>query len=92
MKRKRHIEAQIFEKLRFAERLAAEGQSGATIARQLEVSEQAYYRQKKEYAGTTKQQMQRLRELQRENERLKKLVANKELDLMMLKDVLSKKF
>ena len=92
MKRKRHTEAQIFEKLHLAERLAAEGQSGAAIARQLEVSEQTYYRWKKEYAGATKQQMQRLRELERENERLKKLVANKELDLMMLKDVLSKKF
>ena len=44
MKRLRHTEAQIFEKLRLAERLAAEGQSGAAIARQLEVSEQTYYR------------------------------------------------
>ena len=70
MKRKRHTEAQIFEKLRLAERLAPEGQSGAAIARQLEVSEQTYYRWKKEYAAATKQQMQRLRELERENERL----------------------
>ena len=44
MKRKRRTEAQIIDKLRLAERLAAEGKSGAAIALQLEVSEQTYYR------------------------------------------------
>ena len=44
MKRKRHTEAQIIDKLRLAERLAAEGKSVAAIVRQLEVSEQTYYR------------------------------------------------
>ena len=92
MKRKRHTEAQIIDKLRLAERLAAEGKSVAAIVRQLEVSEQTYYRWKKEYAGADKQHMQRLRELERENEKLKKIVANKELDILMLRDVLSKKF
>lgn len=92
MKRKRHSEAQIIDKLRLAERLAAEGKSVAAIVRQLEVSEQTYYRWKKEYAGADKQHMQRLRELERENEKLKKIVANKELDILMLRDVLSKKF
>ena len=92
MKRKRHTEAQIIEKLRLAERLATEGKSGAAIALQLEFSEQTYYRWKNEYDGADKQHMQRLRELERENEKLKKIVANKELDIMMLKDVLSKKF
>ena len=92
MKRKRHTEAQIIDKLRVAERLAAEGKSVAAIVRQLEVSEQTYYRWKKEYSGADKQHMQRLRELERENEKLKKIVANKELDILMLRDVLSKKF
>ena len=92
MKRKRHTEAQIIDKLRLAERLAAEGKSVAAIVRQLEVSEQTYYRWKKEYAGADKQHMQRLRELERENAKLKKIVANKELDILMLRDVLSKKF
>ena len=46
----------------------------------------------KEYAGADKQHIQRLRELERENEKLKKIVANKELDILMLRDVLSKKF
>ena len=91
MKRKRHTEAQIIDKLRLAERLAAEGKSVAAIVRQIEVSEQTYYRWKKEYAGADKQHMQRLRELERENEKLKKIVANKELDILMLRDVLSKK-
>ena len=91
MKRKRHTEAQIIDKLWLAERLATEGKSVAAIVRQLEVSEQTYYRWKKEYAGADKQHMQRIRELERENEKLKKIVANKELDILMLRDVLSKK-
>ena len=92
MKRKKHTETQILEKLRLAERLAADGLGGAAIARRLEVSEQTYYRWKKLYQGTDKTHLHRLRELERENEKLKRLVANKELDIMMLKDVLSKKF
>ena len=92
MKKKKHTETQILEKLRLAERLAAEGMGGAAIAKQLEVSEQTYYRWRKQYEGADKKSVQRLRELERENEKLKRLVAEKELDLMMLKDVLSKKF
>ena len=71
--------------------MAAEGKSVAVIVRQFEFSDQTYYRWKKEYAGADKEHMQRLRELERENEKLKKIVANKELDILMLRDVLSKK-
>ena len=92
MKKKKHTETQILEKLRLAERLAAGGMGGTAIAKQLEVSEQTYYRWRKQYEGADKKSVQRLRELERENEKLKRLVAEKELDLMMLKDVLSKKF
>ena len=92
MKRKKHSQSQIIDKLRLAERLAADGKGSAAIAKQLEVSEQTYYRWKKLYGGSDKTHMHRLRELERENEKLKRLVADKELDIMMLKDVLSKKF
>ena len=92
MKRKKHSQSQIIDKLRLAERLAAEGMGGAAIAKQLEVSEQTYYRWKRLYGGSDKTHMHRLRELERENEKLKRLVADKELDIMMLKDVLSKKW
>ena len=57
---KRHIETQIIDKLRLVERLTAEGKSGAAIAQQLEVSEQTYYRWKKEYAGADKEHMRKL--------------------------------
>ena len=92
MKRKKHSQPQMIDKLRVAERLAAEGMTGAAIAKQLEVSEQTYYRWKKLYGGADKTHLHRLRELERENAKLKRLVADKELDLLMLKDVLSKKF
>ena len=51
MKRKKHSQSQIIDKLRLAERLAAEGMGGAAIAKQLEVSEQTYYRWRKQYEG-----------------------------------------
>lgn len=92
MKRKKHTQAQIIDKLRIAERLSAEGTSVTDIARQLEVSEQTYYRWKKLYEGTDKPHLHRLRELERENAKLKRLVVDKELDILMLKDVLGKKF
>jgi putative transposase len=92
MKRTRYTQSQIIDKLRLAEQLAAEGKTGAAIAKQLEVSEQTYYRWKRTYGGSDKTHIHRLRELERENQKLKRIVADKELDLLMLRDVLSKKF
>ena len=92
MKRRRHTPEQIIMKLRTAERLSAEGKGVAEIVRQLEVSEQTYYKWKKKYGGSDKKEIHRLRELEQENKLLKRLVADKELDILMLKDVLSKKF
>jgi len=92
MKSKKHTQSQIIDKLRLAEQLSAQGKRGAAIAKQLEVSEQTYYRWKKTYGGSDKTHLHRLRELERENQKLKRIVADKELDLMMLRDVLSKKF
>ena len=90
MKRKKHTEDQIITKLRLAERLSAEGKGNAAIAQQLEVSEQTYYRQNNAYGGVDKTHLRKLRELERENEQLKRLVIAKELDILKLKDALSK--
>ena len=90
MKRKKHTEIQIINKLRLAERLSADGKGSAAIARQLEVSEQTYYRWKKLYGGANKTHLKKLRDLERENEQLKRLVIAKELDILKLKDALSK--
>ena len=92
MKRNRHKPEQIIMKLRKAEKMAAQGETVPNIVRELGVSEQTYYRWKRQYGGSNKKELHRLRKLEKENELLKKLVADKELDIAMLKAVLSKKW
>ena len=87
MARKRHTAEQIIGKLREAEVELAKGQSVALVVKKLGVTEQTYYRWRKEYGGLRVDQAKRLRELERENGRLKKLVANQALDLSILKEV-----
>ena len=70
--------------------MAAEGKSVSDIVRKLEVSEQTYYRWKHQYVGSDKKEIHRLRKLEKENDMLKKIIADKELDIAMLKAVLSK--
>lgn len=91
-KRKRHTPEQIIDKLRLAERLRAEGKTVADVARQLEVSEQTYYRWKRKYGDSSKDEMARLRKLERENSKLKKLVADLSLDKQILKEALEGKY
>lgn len=92
MKKKRHTPEQIIDKLRLAERLKAEGKTVAEICRQLEVTNQTYYRWKNKYGDAEKSELHKLRQLERENERLKRLVADKELDLLILKEALEGKY
>ena len=87
MKRKRHTPEQIITKLRKVERLTAEGATVAEAVKQIEVSEQTYYRWRREYGGMEKNQVKQLKELQKENARLKKLVAEQALDISILKEV-----
>jgi transposase-like protein len=82
---------QIIMKLREAEVLLSQGQTVKEICRVLEVSEQTYYRWRKEYGGLNTTQAKKLKELEKENARLKKLVADISLDNAILKEVLSKK-
>lgn len=91
-KRKRHSENEIIKKLRDAEAKLARGASLPAVLRDLEVSEQTYYRWKRLYAGMQEPGARRLRELEKENSRLKKLVADLTLDMDLLKEVARGKF
>jgi transposase-like protein len=92
MGRKRHTPEQIIRKLREAEVALAKGQPVAEVARKLGITEQTYYRWRKEYGGLRVDQAKRLKELEKENTRLKKLVADQALDNVILKEVASGKF
>ena len=92
MGRKRHTPEQIIRKLREAEVGLAKGQPIAEVARKLGITEQTYYRWRKEYGGLRVDQAKRLKELEKENARLKKLVAEQALDNAILKGVSSGKF
>ncbi len=91
MKRKKHTPEQIVAKLRRADILLGEGQPVAQVVQALEVTEATYYRWRKQYGGAGRSELRRLRELERENARLKRIVADQALDLAIAKDVISGK-
>ncbi len=86
MSRKRYSTEQIIQKLREAEVALAKGRTVGEVAKQLGVTEQTYYRWRKEYGGLKTDQAKRLKELERENARLKKVVADLVLDKAILKE------
>ena len=86
MSKKRHSVETIITKLREAEVLVAKGEGVPEICRQIGVTEQTYYRWRKEYGGLKMDQAKRLKELEQENGRLKKAVADLTLDNMILKE------
>ena len=92
MSRKRHTPEQIIRKLREAEVERAKGQTTAEVARKLGITEQTYDRWRKEYGGLRLDQAMRLKELERENARLKKLLAEQTLDNAILKEAASGNF
>ena len=87
MPRKRYTPEQIINSLREAEVLISKGSTAAEAARHLGITEQTYYRWRKEYGGMRINQAKRLKELEKENLRLKKIVADQTLDNAILKDV-----
>jgi transposase-like protein len=87
MARKRFTPEQIITMLRKAEVLLNQSNPVAEVCRKLGVSEQTYYRWRKEYGGMRVAQAKRLKELEQENARLKKLVADLSLDNAILKEV-----
>jgi putative transposase len=86
MSKKQHTPEQIVKKLREAEVLLARGMTVPQAARELGVTDQTYYRWRKEYGGLKLDQAKRLKELEKENARLKKLVADTMLDNAILKE------
>lgn len=92
MSQKRYKPEQIIAMLREAEVGLSQGQTVGQICRKLGVTEQTYYRWRKEYGGMKIEQAKRLKELESENARLKKLVADLSLDKMILKEVAGKDF
>jgi len=85
MSRKRFSMEQIINHLREAEVLLAQGKTVGEICRQIGVSEQSYYRWRREYGGLKVDQARRLKDLEQENTRLKRAVADLTLDKLILK-------
>ena len=86
MARKRFTPEQIINHLREAEILLNQGKTVAEACRQISIVEQTYYRWRKEYGGMEVEQVHRLKHLEQENSRLKKLVAEQALDIDILKE------
>jgi putative transposase len=86
-RRRRHTPEQIVRKLREADRLLNEGADVAAVAWHLEVSEQTYPRWRAEFGGMKADDVKRLKELEAQNARLKRIVADKELEIDALREV-----
>jgi transposase-like protein len=87
MKQRRHSPEQVIRKLAEGDKLLAEGKTIEEVARHLEVSEQTWHRWRNQYGGMKADDAKRLKELEKENARLKKLLAEAELDKSMLKEL-----
>ncbi len=83
---------QIIRKLREAEVLLGQGATVAEVSRKLSVTEQTYYRWRRDYGGMRVEQVRRLKELEKENGRLKRLVADLTLDNAILKETVRGNF
>ena len=92
MGRKRHTAEEVVNKLRQADVELAKGTSIAAVCKLLSVSEQTYYHWRKEYGGLKVDQAKRFKELQQENSRLKRLLAEAELDKAILREAASPNF
>jgi len=90
MPRQNYTVEEIIMKLREVEVLCSQGKTMMESVRQIGVSEQTYYRWRKQYGGMNTSEAKRMKDLEKENARLKKLVAEQALDIAILKDVNSK--
>jgi len=86
-RRRRHTPEQIIRKLREADRLLGEGREAAAAAKYLEVSEQTLQRWRQQYGGLKADDAKRLKELERENGKLKRMVADQLLEIDALKEI-----
>jgi len=92
MPTKRYSAEQIVNKLREADVLLSKGQTIAQACKQIGVTDQTYYRWRREYGGLKVDQARRLKELERENGRLKRLLADAELDKAILREAANPNF
>ena len=92
MPRKGFKPEQIINRLRTAEVELSQGKTVAQVCKKIGVTEQTYYRWRKEYGGMRTEQVKRLKDIEKENARLKKLVADLSLDNEILKEVASGNF
>jgi len=92
MVRKGHTPEQIINKLREAEVLLSQGATVGEASKKIGVTEQTYYRWRKEYGGMRVEQARRLKELEKENARLKRLVADLSVDNAILKEAVRGNF
>lgn len=86
-RRRRHTPEQIIRKLREADRLLGEGRAVPEVAKALEVSEQTFHRWRAQYGGMKADDVKRLKELERENQQLKRIVADQVLEVQALKEI-----
>jgi putative transposase len=87
VKRRRHTPEQVIRKLREGDRLLGEGKSIAEVCKALEVSEPTYHRWRNQYGGMKADDAKRLKELERENAQLKRIVADQALQAQALKEL-----
>jgi transposase-like protein len=87
VKQRRHTPEQVIRKLREADRMLGEGKSIAEVAKALEVSEPTYHRWRNQYGGMKADDAKRLKELERENAQLKRIVADQALQAQALKEL-----
>ena len=87
MSRRRHTPEQVVRKLREADRLLGEGIELPEVFKQLEVSEQTYCRWRNQFGGMKAEDVKRLKELEAENQRLKRIVADQVLENQALKEI-----
>jgi len=87
MKRSRHTPEQVIRKLREADRMLGEGKTTVEAAKALEISENTYHRWRNQYGGMRADDAKRLKELERENQRLKRIVADQALNIDALKEI-----
>jgi putative transposase len=92
MKNRRHSPEQIIRKLAEGDKLLNQGQTVEEVSRHLEITESTWHRWKNQYGGMKADDAKRLKELEKENQRLKRIVADQALDIDMLKYIAEGKF
>ena len=92
MARRKHIPEHIVRKLKEADRMLNVGSDVAAVARHLQVTEATYHRWRNQYGGMKADDVKRLKELEKENSTLKRMVADKELEILALREITSGKW